>query len=62
MIQQTTTIGIVDLTLYLEPMYGGDSIHEATITKGAKDDLLECGIPEYKSYQEVIDAYYQQTL
>lgn len=52
---KTTILGIVGNTMYLEPFYGGDHIHEFTITDSQKEELLERGVQEYSSYQEIED-------
>jgi len=49
----TTILGIIGLTLYLAPFYGGDNEHRATITKYEKEDLLERGVKEYPSYDYI---------
>lgn len=49
-------IGIIGNTLYIEPFYGGDHAHEATISDYVKNDLIERGVPVFPNY-DYIEAF-----
>lgn len=57
----TRLIGIVDNTLYIEGLYGGDHLHKSTITNDTKSDLISRGVLEFGSYLE-LDGYHSDIL
>jgi len=54
---ELTTICIIDMTLYVEPFYGGDHQHEYILDKFSKNELLEQGVPEWTNH-DMIDAHF----
>lgn len=49
-------IGIIGNTLYIEPFYGGDHEHTATLSDYVKNDLIERGVPVFPNY-DYIEAF-----
>jgi len=50
--------GIVGNTLYIEPFYGGDNMHTATISKQEKWQLKYSKVKEYETVKELEDDYW----
>ena len=46
-------IGIIGNTIYFAPFYGGDHIHDATLSRFEKRSFIDEGIKEYESYSEI---------
>ena len=55
---ETTIIGLIDNTLYLHPFYGGDHIHQATVSDTVKSDLIERHVRVFTSYEEIEEHVY----
>jgi len=54
-------LGIIGNTLYIEPFYGGDHEHTATISDSVKDDLIERGVPVFPDYEHIEALLYGMT-
>jgi len=51
-------LGIIDTTLFIGPLYAGDHTHMADITLATKADLLERGVKEFNSYDDLESYLY----
>jgi hypothetical protein len=54
---KTRLIGIVDNTLYIEGLYGGDHLHSSIISDWTKSDLIDRGVREFSCHKELDDHH-----
>lgn len=50
--------GIVGNTLYIEPFYGGDTLHKANLDKYQKKDFIFSQVKVYETEKELADDYW----
>lgn len=58
---QLSIMGIVGRTMFVEPFYGGDNIHEFPIPDGEYQDLLDAGVAVYPNRDHIDCQVYGKT-